>query len=1120
MKAISYGYFIAALLLLTFCFSSAFTQQQASCGADELTEALLQQLAESRPAPGDHTGVIYRNSTSPSTYIIPTVVHVIHNNGPENISDAQIKEAIDLANSQILDQIGNVDVKIHLELASIDPWGECTNGIVRVQTPAPNLNLPSDFSGQLFAYQAIKNLSRWPSGQYLNVWVVKNFTLSGSPLLGSAFIPIEDFLGSNVFEEQDGVVAVYSSFGNTGAAQNTEYPSAFVHEVGHYLGLCHVWQCPTSPSACHEENEGTTHGDKVSDTEQCSTILFPTDCNSEDNGCNGNDYPKENYMSYAWACHTEFTDGQRARMQLILDDFRAGLWDTQNLACTGTAGYLGSGLEINSNTVWSGTTLPNNGEVLVQGNLTVKAGYELEIREDVTVHFCANSRLIIEPNARLKLAGTLTNSCGGSWKGVEIWGKTNASQYPLGGVYAQGRLEASEDAVIENAEVAVQLWGLDEFNDAGGQIYCNGTIFRNNHIGVKFAPYQNWFPPTQSQLTAQPRGYFANFINCTFEVNEAYSIEEPFLAFLYLRDVEDIKVWGCDFISSRELENAVDIKDYGFGILANDSGFKVRPSCLSAVSPCEDVKPCRFDGLGYGICTENASRSMPYILEQAEFRNCYLGLWNKGVTGATIVLNNFYFGNLPDPEINDGEQLGAFFENGMAGFTFEENRFEQPSGGNAELTIGTYCKNLGVANNEVRKNYYFDVDRGNVAAEINGAQGGLQHPGLHYTCNENYNIREYDFLVENTIDPFGIIRAIQGVIPDPTIFFIIAAGNKFSNTAIADFENLGTPRDYYHDPNLNNLLEVPDLYAGMDLFPADDENLCVSNFCIPPCHDESEVEAKKEEYYDSKENHELAHSHWEEALLSGDSTQAYALEVAMTGYRAQMHRNAYQVVLHEMYDTLTFSRDTLRAWLENMNTYESGLLLAKDYLADGDSLKGMEVFYQLPLKYELAEYQLFDWTELKEIFALLGQKSKYNLNEAAITSLLLIADKPSGYATIMAQNILSLYGYHFPPYYYVSEPGSEQRNAPAAQNESQAKGYVRAYPVPASGFVVLEWKGLSDKPQTVMTIKNLAGQTVWAHPVSSGEGKVQWQGTAGIYFFELAQSGAVLQTGKIVITKN
>lgn len=53
-----------------------------------------------------------------------------------------------------------------------------------------------------------------------------------------------------------------------------------------------------------------------------------------------------------------------------------------------------------------------------------------------------------------------------------------------------------------------------------------------------------------------------------------------------------------------------------------------------------------------------------------------------------------------------------------------------------------------------------------------------------------------------------------------------------------------------------------------------------------------------------------------------------------------------------------------------------------------------------------------------------------------------------------------------------------------------------------------------------MTIKNLAGQTMWSQPVSDREGKVQWQGTAGIHFFELVQSGMVLQSGKIVITKD
>lgn len=66
----------------------------------------------------------------------------------------------------------------------------------------------------------------------------------------------------------------------------------------------------------------------------------------------------------------------------------------------------------------------------------------------------------------------------------------------------------------------------------------------------------------------------------------------------------------------------------------------------------------------------------------------------------------------------------------------------------------------------------------------------------------------------------------------------------------------------------------------------------------------------------------------------------------------------------------------------------------------------------------------------------------------------------------------------------------------------------------------MEWKDLPNESPAIMTIKNLAGQTMWSQPVSDREGKVQWQGTAGIHFFELVQSGMVLQSGKIVITKD
>jgi hypothetical protein len=52
-------------------------------------------------------------------------------------------------------------------------------------------------------------------------------------------------------------------------------------------------------------------------------------------------------------------------------------------------------------------------------------------------------------------------------------------------------------------------------------------------------------------------------------------------------------------------------------------------------------------------------------------------------------------------------------------------------------------------------------------------------------------------------------------------------------------------------------------------------------------------------------------------------------------YRRVMDENAYMVVLHEMYDTLAYSTDTLRTWISNLNSIESDLWLANEQLAAG-----------------------------------------------------------------------------------------------------------------------------------------------------------------------------------------
>lgn len=70
---------------------------------------------------------------------IPVVVHVIHLGGEENISDAQINSQIDIYNENFLKIPGThgdgdgVNTNIGFALATVDPIGNPTSGIIRIQ---------------------------------------------------------------------------------------------------------------------------------------------------------------------------------------------------------------------------------------------------------------------------------------------------------------------------------------------------------------------------------------------------------------------------------------------------------------------------------------------------------------------------------------------------------------------------------------------------------------------------------------------------------------------------------------------------------------------------------------------------------------------------------------------------------------------------------------------------------------------------------------------------------------------------------------------------------------------------------------------------------------------------
>ena len=228
---------------------------------------------------------------------IPVVFHVLYNTAAENISDAQVLSQLQILNDDFrrlnADQ-DNVwaqaaDTQIEFCLATQDPQGNPTNGILRVPT-----NVTSFGTNDAMKFTSQGGSDAWPAGDYMNFWVCD----LGASLLGYAQFP-----GGPA--ATDGIVCNYTATGNTGTASAPfDLGRTATHEVGHYLNLRHIW----GDGGC-----GAT--DFVDDTPDSDgpnygCALGNVACGTED--------MVQNYMDYSDdACMNLFTQGQSDRMNAL-----------------------------------------------------------------------------------------------------------------------------------------------------------------------------------------------------------------------------------------------------------------------------------------------------------------------------------------------------------------------------------------------------------------------------------------------------------------------------------------------------------------------------------------------------------------------------------------------------------------------------------------------------------------------------------------------------------------------------------------------------------------------------------------------------------------------------------
>lgn len=605
--------FTRLLLLLALVAGSFTLSAQRNCGSMDVLEQQIQQDPQRLDRLNDLEQFTqsFVPDESKALVTIPVVIHVVYNGNTQNISASQIQTQMQVLNEDFRrlnsDADGTwsqaADAEIEFCLATVDPNGNATDGIVRVATTRSSFG-----TNDAVKSSSTGGSNAWPADKYMNVWVCN----IGGGILGYAQFP-----GGPA--STDGVVNDYRYFGTNGTAQAPfNLGRTMTHEVGHYLNLRHIWG-----------DGGCGASDFVSDTPDSDASNGG--CQVGSVSCNSVDMV-QNYMDYSDdACMNLFTAGQKSRMQAALAGSRSSLGNSN--AC-GTPGGGGGGGGSCTDTEVTLTLVTDNYGSETSWSLSgpsgvVASGSGYGNNQTTTETFClpdgcydftindsyGDGICCAYGNGSYALSGGGVSESGGSFASTET------KNFCIGG--GGGPQPTCNDGIQNGTETGVDCGGSCAPCDTGGGA-CSDVTFASDNFESNYGNWNDGGSDCVRSRTRPIQGgisiYLRDNTNTSVLTSDAYNLddfEEVTVDFSYypysMENGEDfwlqvdngsgfqtVQTWvsGTDFSNNSTYNESVTI--------TGDFGTNVRIRFRCDASANSDY--VHLDNIVLGGCTQGTNR--------------------------------------------------------------------------------------------------------------------------------------------------------------------------------------------------------------------------------------------------------------------------------------------------------------------------------------------------------------------------------------------------------------------------------------------------------------------------------------------------------------------------------